>query len=199
MSRQIADILLTLPAVLWAISFHEFCHGWVAYQLGDPTARNAGRLTLNPLAHFDVIGALMLLIFHFGWAKPVPVDPRYFGKPRRDMVLVSVAGIAGNLLSATVTALILHLIPGPFLAIPALGRVMILMVYVNIGLAAFNLIPVPPLDGSKIIYPLLPRQWMPGWFFLERYGIFILLLLVATGAIGAIMRPIMVLFLRLIL
>ncbi|MCF4113432.1 MULTISPECIES: site-2 protease family protein [Dethiosulfovibrio] len=199
MSGQIADILLALPAVLWAISFHEFCHGWVAYQLGDPTARDAGRLTLNPLAHFDVIGAIMLLLFHFGWAKPVPIDPRYFGKPRRDMVLVSVAGVAGNIFTAFVVGLILRFFPGPFMASPALGRVMILMVYVNVGLAVFNLIPIPPLDGSKLIYPLLPRSWMKGWFYLERYGMIVLLLLVAVGAIGAIMRPVMYLFLRLIL
>jgi len=199
MSGQIADILLALPAVLWAISFHEFCHGWVAYQLGDPTARDAGRLTLNPLAHFDVIGAIMLLLFHFGWAKPVPIDPRYFGKPRRDMVLVSVAGVAGNIFTALIVGLILRFFPGPFMASPALGRVMILMVYVNVGLAVFNLIPIPPLDGSKLIYPLLPRSWMKGWFYLERYGMIVLLLLVAVGAIGAIMRPVMYLFLRLIL
>ncbi|MCF4150272.1 site-2 protease family protein [Dethiosulfovibrio sp. F2B] len=199
MSGQIADILLALPAVLWAISFHEFCHGWVAYQLGDPTARDAGRLTLNPLAHFDVIGAIMLLLFHFGWAKPVPIDPRYFGKPRRDMVLVSVAGVAGNIFTALVVGLILRFFPGPFMASPALGRVMILMVYVNVGLAVFNLIPIPPLDGSKLIYPLLPRSWMKGWFYLERYGMIVLLLLVAVGVVGAIMRPVMYLFLRLIL
>lgn len=199
MSGQIADILLALPAVLWAISFHEFCHGWVAYQLGDPTARDAGRLTLNPLAHFDVIGAIMLLLFHFGWAKPVPIDPRYFGKPRRDMVLVSVAGVAGNIFTALVVGLILRFFPGPFMASPALGRVMILMVYVNVGLAVFNLIPIPPLDGSKLIYPLLPRSWMKGWFYLERYGMIVLLLLIAVGVVGAIMRPVMYLFLRLIL
>ncbi|EFC92411.1 peptidase M50 [Dethiosulfovibrio peptidovorans DSM 11002] len=199
MSGQIADILLTLPAVLWAISFHEFCHGWVAYQLGDPTARDAGRLTLNPLAHFDVIGAIMLLLFHFGWAKPVPIDPRYFGKPRRDMVLVSVAGVAGNIFTALVVGLILRFFPGPFMASPALGRVMILMVYVNVGLAVFNLIPIPPLDGSKLIYPLIPRSWMKGWFYLERYGMIVLLLLIAVGVVGAIMRPVMYLFLRLIL
>ncbi len=198
-SQQIADVLLTLPAVLWAISFHEFCHGWVAYQLGDPTARDAGRLTLNPLAHFDVVGGLMLLLFHFGWARPVPIDPRYFRQPGRDMFLVSIAGVVGNILTAVVVAMIIKFFPGPFMAIPALGRVMILMVYVNVGLAVFNLIPIPPLDGSKLIYPIIPRSWMRGWFFLERYGMFVLLLLVAVGAIGAIMRPVMYLFLRLIL
>lgn len=199
MSQQIADMLLSLPAVLWAISFHEFCHGWVAYRLGDPTAKSAGRLTLNPLAHFDIVGALMLLVFHFGWAKPVPIDPRYFTKPKRDMLLVSIAGIAGNILSAFIAGMLLRFIPGPFMAVPALGRVMILMVYINVGLAIFNLIPIPPLDGSKLIYPLIPKDWMKGWFYLERYGVFLLLFLVAIGAIGAFMRPAMYLFLRLIL
>ena len=95
-----ADILLSLPAVLWAITFHEFCHGYVAYKLGDDTPLKSGRLTLNPLAHLDPIGALMLLIFRFGWAKPVPISTRNFKNPRRDLVLVSLAGAAGNLITA---------------------------------------------------------------------------------------------------
>lgn len=198
-TQQIADIMLTLPAVLWAISFHEFCHGWVAFKLGDPTAQNAGRLTLNPLAHFDIVGGLMLLFFHFGWAKPVPIDPRYFKRPGRDMALVSLAGVTGNMLTAAAAAAIIRFFPGPFIANPALGRVMVLMVYVNVGLAVFNLIPIPPLDGSKLIYPVIPRSWMRGWFFLERYGMIVLVILAATGVVGAVMRPVMYLFLRLIL
>lgn len=91
---SLEELLLGLPAVLWAITFHEFCHGYVAYLLGDPTAARQGRLTLNPLAHFDLVGALMLLFFRFGWAKPVPIDTRYFRNPRRDLVLVSLAGAA---------------------------------------------------------------------------------------------------------
>jgi len=105
----IAELLLSLPAILWAITFHEFCHGYVAYLLGDPTAERAGRLSLNPLAHLDPIGALMLLFFRFGWAKPVPIDPRYFKNPRRDIVLVSLAGAAGNLASAMFCAFSLFL------------------------------------------------------------------------------------------
>ncbi|MGC9489757.1 MAG: site-2 protease family protein [Thermovirgaceae bacterium] len=184
------DLLLSVPAVLWAITFHEFCHGYMAFRLGDPTAERAGRLTLNPLAHLDPIGAIMLLIFRFGWAKPVPVEPRYFKKPARDMALVSVAGAAGNFMTAAACGVIIRLIPVPFMTIPALGRFAILMILINLGLGVFNLIPVPPLDGSKLLYLVLPPKWLQGYFWLERYGFFILIILLMTGIIQAIMGPI---------
>jgi Zn-dependent protease len=184
------DLLLSVPAVLWAITFHEFCHGYTAFRLGDPTAERAGRLTLNPLAHLDPIGAIMLLIFRFGWAKPVPVEPRYFKKPARDMALVSVAGAAGNFMTAVACGVIVRLIPGPFMTIPALGRFAVLMVLINLGLGVFNLIPVPPLDGSKLLYLVLPPKWLQGYFWLERYGFFVLIILLMTGIIQAVMSPI---------
>jgi len=186
----LGDLLLSVPAVLWAITFHEFCHGYVAFRLGDPTAERAGRLTLNPLAHLDPIGAIMLLIFRFGWAKPVPVEPRYFKKPARDMALVSVAGAAGNFMTAAACGVIVRLIPGPFMTIPALGRFAVLMVLINLGLGVFNLIPVPPLDGSKLLYLVLPPKWLQGYFWLERYGFFVLIILLMTGIIQAVMSPI---------
>lgn len=193
------DLLLSVPAVLWAITFHEFSHGYTAYLLGDPTAQRAGRLTLNPLAHLDPIGALMLLIFRFGWAKPVPIEPRYFKKPARDMALVSVAGAAGNFLTAAACGVIVRLLPGLFMTVPALGRFMVLMVLINLGLGVFNLIPVPPLDGSKLLYLVLPAKWLQGYFWLERYGFFVLIILLMTGIIQGIMSPIITTLFYLIL
>ncbi|MDD2452502.1 MAG: site-2 protease family protein [Synergistaceae bacterium] len=195
----LADLLLSVPAVLWAITFHEFCHGYMAYVLGDPTAKRMGRLSLNPLHHLDPVGALMLLFFRFGWAKPVPVDPRYFKNPRRDMVLVSAAGVTGNFLTAFVFGMLARFFPQTFLAIPALRQFIFLMIVINIGLAVFNLIPIPPLDGSKLLYPLLPPFLLEKYFWLERYGFFVLMILLALGVVQAIMGPVVMFFLRLIL
>lgn len=195
----LADLLLSVPAVLWAITFHEFCHGYMAYRLGDPTAARMGRLTLNPLRHFDPMGALMLLLFRFGWAKPVPVDPRYFKHPQRDMLLVSVAGVGGNFLTAFLFGLLAKTFPHPFMSNPVLRQFFILMIVINIGLAVFNLIPIPPLDGSKLLYPLLPRPWLEKYFWLERYGFFVLMILVALGVIQAVMGPVVFFFLKLFL
>lgn len=195
----IGDLLLSVPAVLWAITFHEFCHGYAAYRLGDPTAKRMGRLTLNPLAHLDPIGALMLLIFRFGWAKPVPIETRYFRRPRRDIVIVSLAGAAGNFLTAALCGVVVRLIPYPFMTIPALGRFVVLMVVINIGLGVFNLIPIPPLDGSKLLYVMLPPRWMKGFFWLERYGFFVLMALLFLGVVQAIMSPIVTTLVYLVL
>jgi len=149
-----------------------------------------GRLTLNPLAHLDPVGALMLLVFRFGWAKPVPIEPRHFRYPRRDMVIVSLAGSAGNFLTAVICGLLVRLLPGPFMAFPALGRFIVLMILINLGLGVFNLIPIPPLDGSKLLYVLLPPRWMRGFFWLERYGFFVLMILLVLGVVQAVMNPI---------
>lgn len=195
----LGDLLLSLPAVLWAITFHEYCHGYAANFLGDPTAARMGRLTLNPLAHLDPIGALMLLVFRFGWAKPVPIDPRYFKRPRRDMAIVSLAGSAGNLATATASGIVVRLFPGPFISIPALGRFVILMILINLGLGVFNLVPIPPLDGSKLVSLFLPPSWLRGFYWLERYGIFILMILLALGVVQAVISPVIMTLFHLIL
>ncbi|MCD6183482.1 MAG: site-2 protease family protein [Thermovirga sp.] len=195
----LGDLILSIPAVLWAITFHEFCHGYVAFKLGDPTAMRAGRLTLNPLAHLDPIGALMLLFFRFGWAKPVPIDTRYFKNPKRDIALVSIAGVAGNFLTASFCGLLARVIPGKMLILyPALGRFIVLLAVINLGLGVFNLIPIPPLDGSKLLYLVLPPRWLSKYFWLERYSFLILIVLVVSGAIQAIMSPLVSIMLRII-
>lgn len=195
----LAGILLSLPAVLWALSFHEFCHGWVAYKLGDKTAAHQGRLSLNPLHHLDPVGTLMLIFFRFGWAKPVPINSRYFKHPRRDIILVSLAGCAGNFLTAFVCGILINIAPGVFLGHGALRDFMFAMLGVNIGLGTFNLIPIPPLDGSKVLAMFLPPSGMRALFFLERYGMFIILILVYLGVIQAFMSPIYRFFLNLFL
>jgi Zn-dependent protease len=187
-----AALLLTVPAVLWAITFHEFCHGYAAKLVGDPTAEHQGRLTLNPFAHFDLVGTLLLLFAGFGWAKPVPINTRYFRHPQRDIIIVSLAGAAGNILTAFVCVLFLRFFGRPWLNLTGMAgfRVVWQMILVNMGLAAFNLIPIPPLDGSKILYAFLPFRLLKHYYWLERYGMFILLALIVTGVIDVLFNPI---------
>ena len=185
-------LLLTLPAVLWAISFHEFCHGYAAKLVGDPTAERSGRLSLNPLDHFDLVGTLMLLLVGFGWAKPVPINTRYFRHPRRDLVIVSLAGVVGNILTAVVCVLFLRFLGEPWyrLAGRAGITVLIQMIVINVGLAAFNLIPIPPLDGSRVLEAFLPFRFLRYYYWLERYGMIILLILLVTGIVDVLFNPI---------
>jgi Zn-dependent protease len=178
------EMLLLLPAIILGLTFHEYMHGRVADSLGDHTARNLGRLTLNPIPHIDPIGFIMLILFKFGWAKPVPVNPLNFrGDMKRGILLVSLAGPATNMLLAIAAAVIYRVLSG--VQLPYFSEIIFYIIYINVVLAVFNLIPVPPLDGSKILAGLLPgrQEWLHQ---LEAYGMIVLILLIFSGAIGFI-------------
>lgn len=187
------ELLLRIPALLLAVTFHEVAHGWVADRLGDPTPRQAGRLTLNPLPHIDPIGALAFVLMGFGWAKPVPVNPYNFRRPLQDNVRVAAAGPAANVLVATASLLLLILLlrlgPSAFWSQP-LGGILFLSYRFNLILAIFNLIPLPPLDGSHVLKGFLPYRQLIAFERLEPVGPFLLILLVFTGVIGAILLPV---------
>ena len=189
--NSLTSMVATLLAVLMAITFHETAHGYIAYRLGDPTAKNQGRLTLNPIAHLDPIGALMMFVFGFGWAKPVPVNPFYFeGDRTKGMMLVSVAGPLTNLI-ISFAAYFIYVAGSGFAAIPFLSIFLSTTVTLNIYLAVFNLIPIPPLDGSKILAGLLPKA--TAYKFLntvEQYGFLILMLLIFFNITDMIMVPV---------
>ena len=188
---SITSMAATLLAVLLAITLHELAHGYVAYCLGDNTAKAAGRLTLNPLAHLDPIGALMMLIAGFGWAKPVPVNPFFFkGNRTTGMMLVSLAGPLVNLIVAYI-AYAVYVAGQGFYTVPFMNQFLNYCIILNVFLAVFNLIPVPPLDGSKILAGFLPKQ--TAFKFLttmERYGFVILMVLILFNITDMIIQPI---------
>jgi Zn-dependent protease len=172
--------------LLYSVIFHELAHGWVAYRLGDPTAKFMGRLTINPLKHLDPMGTLMLFIFGFGWAKPVPVNLNRLRDRRLGLILVSSAGFITNILLAF-SAIFLYRL----LSIPESGITAQLFYYfarINIILAAFNLIPLPPLDGSKILMGFAPRNVQSFLSRIERYGFFIIIGLLYLGVLDPIIR-----------
>jgi len=177
-------LLISAPPILLALTLHEFAHAFTADRLGDPTPRNQGRLTLNPLAHLDPLGTILLFIARFGWAKPVQVDPRNFRNPQRDMMVVAAAGPASNLLLALIFGIIYQFMQG---APPETRTGVILQfifsysVVINLILAFFNLLPIPPLDGSKIIRAFLPETFVPVFSKLESFGPFLLLGIIVLG------------------
>lgn len=180
---NIPQLILFIPPILLALTVHEYSHGMAAYKLGDPTAKQAGRLTLNPLAHLDPLGTLALLILHFGWAKPVPVNPYYLHNPRRDMIWISLAGPGANIVLAFLTGLVQQYLVGQgiihYNSIPHIA--LSFTVFINLMLAFFNLIPVPPLDGSKVVAGLIPLQYLRQWETFERFGGFIIIGLFLVG------------------
>lgn len=190
---QLGDIFLRIPGFLLAISVHEYAHARMAFNLGDDTAEREGRMTLEPWAHFDLVGGLMLVLFRFGWARPVPVNPFRFKNPRKGMALVSLAGPVANLITSFVLGVTTILM---FTRINFTGSVWIHLpeillqaAWINAGLAFFNLIPVPPLDGSKILSVILPYSLQNLWDQIEQYGFIILIVLLYSGVISSILGP----------
>ncbi|MBU5674933.1 site-2 protease family protein [Alkaliphilus sp. MSJ-5] len=186
MNNIISQLLYTLPAILIAISMHEFAHGYVSYRLGDPTPKHMGRLSVNPLAHLDPVGTICLLIFHFGWAKPVGVNPYYYKDRKKGMVMVALAGPIMNFFIAFISIFAMGLIlkvtggyAGEFIIY--IFNFLNYLFIINIGLGAFNLIPVPPLDGSKVLGAVLPSDKYFKYMQYERYGTLILMGLLYLG------------------
>ena len=197
--------LFLTPPLLLALTVHEFSHGFVAYMLGDPTPKLADRLTLNPVKHLDFFGTLTLFLTQaIGWAKPVPINPNYFKKPWRDMALVSVAGPLSNLALAVLFGFFFNLFNNlnlnfqNFAISEPLSFMCYLGVKINIGLGIFNLLPIPPLDGSKIIVKFLPLSLRVNYLRLEIFGFFIIIILAITGILYKIIYPIITLFSDLI-
>jgi Zn-dependent protease len=177
---DIQSLILSAPAILFGLTIHEFSHGYVAWRLGDPTAKAMGRLTLNPLKHLDPFGTIALFLFRFGWAKPVPINPSYFRNPTRDMALSSLAGPASNLLTAAVAGAIIRILD----LVGVSGFFWMLAMYFvvfNIILCFFNLIPIPPLDGSRLVYYFLPPELASRYAQLERYGFVLLIGIIFIG------------------
>ena len=215
---DILMLLLSLPVMLMALSVHESAHGYAAYRLGDPTAHSLGRITLNPVKHFDLFGFLSMLVFHIGWAKPVPINARYFKNPRRDFAIVGAAGPLSNICLALIHLLVLRLFMifavssyrdeaygflnavvtkqdfiGSFgFTVVALVVYLLYMgIAMNVILAIFNLIPIPPFDGSRIFYAFLPPKWYFGVMKYERYimlGCIVLFFLMSNMGINPLAR-----------
>ncbi|WOC31055.1 MULTISPECIES: site-2 protease family protein [Caproicibacterium] len=195
MASLIAQILASVLIIFLILPFHELAHGWVAGKLGDPTAKYSGRLTFNPLASVDLFGTVSLLLFGIGWAKPVPVNPRYFKKPKRDMAITALAGPVANLLASFVSAVLLNLVVvlsgGSVLAgtyVPSTVVTFLIAFFgacttINISLAAFNLLPIPPLDGSRILAMFLSDRAMEAYYRYQNIVMYVLFALLLVGVL----------------
>jgi Zn-dependent protease len=183
-------VLLAVP-LLYSIIIHELAHGWIAYRMGDPTAKHQGRLTINPLKHLDPVGTVMLFLFGFGWARPVPINLQYVRNVRLALILVSSAGIVANTVLAFLAVLLLQLSSPP----QAIKTALFFIAQINIILASFNLIPIPPLDGSKILMGFMSERARYAFSRLEPFGFFIIIGLLYLGALN----PVIHFFRRIIL
>ena len=189
MTFDFYTMAVSLPAIVLGLTVHEFAHAWAADRLGDRTARYAGRLTLEPWAHLDPVGLLMILFYRFGWARPVPVDPRQMRSPGRGLAISALAGPVANLLLAFVFGLLWaadvagHVAPGVG---EHLARIIANGVLINAGLFVFNLLPLPPLDGARLVAGLAPVEQWPWWDSLTRFGPLLLLGILVTGAGSAV-------------
>lgn len=211
---NLLDILFSLGALIVAITIHEFSHAWTAERLGDPTPRLQGRLTLNPLAHLDPIGTILLILVRFGWGKPVVFDPYNLRNPRRDSALISIAGPVSNLALAAIASLLIRILFALHPVIVSYGLLNFIsmlcigflqqVILMSIILGVFNLLPIHPLDGFKIVEGILPEDQAREWHQLEKYGIFFLIVLLfpifgGTALVGRIISPIINFLLTLFL
>ena len=191
------DLLYLVPILLISLTIHEVAHGWIAYRMGDPTAKQKGRLSLNPIKQLDPVGTLLFVFTYlfwgvvFGWAKPVPISPYYFRNVQRGMAIVGAAGPISNFLMAVLFSVILRIV-GPSLeeaggsVADVILRILFMFVMINIVLGVFNLIPIPPLDGSRVVGAFLPRQAYQYWAALDRYGFLIIIIIIVAlqGQVG---------------
>ena len=200
MNEFIIELIILAPPLLFALTFHEFAHGFVAFRLGDPTARDAGRLTLNPLKHLDPLGTIAFFFIKFGWAKPVPVNPSYFQNPKKDMLWVALAGPVTNLALAVGSAIltkgvwmlasILPYSSATEAILVPLNSMLIASVWINLVLCIFNFLPIPPLDGSRILMGLLPNNLALSYMRIERFGFLIIIVLAFSGVLSKVIVPI---------
>ncbi len=196
--KNIDLLLIQAPVILLSLTVHEYFHGWTANKLGDPTAKMRGRLTLNPIAHLDILGTILMFIVGFGWAKPVPIDPRNFKDPKKDTILVAIAGPLSNLAMALAAGLALRfmipkMVSGEISSegiYSVIAIILILTLVYGIALAVFNMIPIPPLDGSRVLYGILPNRYAYAYSRFEPYGVFFLFALFIFG--GGIFKYLLV-------
>lgn len=195
MNSTISNLIYTIPAVLIAIVLHEWAHGFISYKLGDPSPKAEGRLSLNPLKHLDPIGTLCLLFFRFGWAKPVQVNPNYYKDKKMGMMWTALAGPIMNFVISFIAIFIvmIGLKFFPNLLYSDLGfyiyNVLLVTSFLSISLGVFNLIPIPPLDGSKILFAILPEDMYFAYMKYERYGMILLVVLLYSGVFSMILSP----------
>ena len=204
-SSRLLQFPVMIPALLLALTAHEYAHAWTANALGDPTARAQGRLTLNPIAHLDPVGTFALFFFQFGWAKPVQVNYLYFARPRQGLMWVALAGPLTNLALAAASALVLRFFggftvgPGVFWLVSPVVLMLRWSVIYNVVLAIFNILPIPPLDGSRVVGGLLPARQAATYSRMEPYGMILLVLLILSGAVDLVMAPPINLLINLLL